>query len=66
MTILHARKVLGEGSKNLSDEQMQDLLNQVYALAEIAVEQAILRGSNETHRVIDLDKRKGQNGNSRA
>ena len=66
MTILYARKILGTGSKNLSDEQMQDLLNQVYALAEIAVEQAILRGSNETHGVIDLDKRKGQNGNSRA
>ncbi len=66
ITIKQARKLTGNYLKTLNDGQVQDLLNQVYGLAEIAVDQAILLGSNKTRGVIELGKRKEQNGSNRA
>ncbi|MBU1067810.1 hypothetical protein KKE60_08490 [Patescibacteria group bacterium] len=66
ISILQARKLTGSYLKYQTDEQIQNLINQVYGLAEIAVEEAILHGSNKTRGVIELDKRKEQNGSNRA
>lgn len=66
ISILAARKLTGSYLKNQTDEQIQILLNQMYEIAEITIDQVIAPGSNETHGVIELGKRKEQNGNSRA
>ena len=65
ISILAARKLTGSYLRNQTDEQVQDLLNQIYGLAEIVVDQAILLGSNKKRGVIDLEKRKEQNGINR-
>lgn len=62
ISISAARKLTGTYLKNRTDEQVQDLLNQIYGLAEIAVDRAILLGSNKTRRVIDLPDIKEHNG----
>lgn len=62
ISISTARKLTGSYLKNQTDEQVQNLLNQVYGLAEIAVDQAILLGSNKTRGVIDLPDVKEHNG----
>lgn len=36
MTILAARKILGKDAKDLTDEQIQELLDQLFCLAELA------------------------------
>lgn len=61
MTINQARKLTGSYLKNLSDEQVQDLLNQVYGLAEIVADLGILRGSNKSNGVIDSSNKGKQN-----
>lgn len=66
ISILAARKLTGSYLKDQTDKQIQNLLNQIYGLAEVVVDHAILQGSNKTRGVIDLEKRKEQNGNSRA
>lgn len=62
ISISTARKLTGSYLKNQTDEQVQDLLNQIYGLAEIAVDRAISLGSNKTRGVIDLPTRKEHNG----
>ena len=62
ISISAARKLTGSYLKKQTDEQVQDLLNQVYGLAEIAVDQVITPGSNQKPRVIDLPERKEHNG----
>lgn len=37
MTITEVRKILKNEAKNLTDKQLEILLNQLYALAELAV-----------------------------
>lgn len=37
ITIAKARKVLGEDSKDLSDQEIQELLDQLHALADVAL-----------------------------
>lgn len=37
MTVKEARKSLGKDAKDLTDEQIQELLDQLFCLAEIAV-----------------------------
>lgn len=66
VTVKQARKKTGNYLKTLNDEQVQNLLNQMYGLAEISVDQSILRGSNKTREVIELDVRKEQNGSNGA
>lgn len=65
ISISSAKKLTGTYLRNYTDEEVQDLLNQMYGLAEIAVDKVILQGSNKTHGVIDLEKRKEHNGNNR-
>lgn len=65
ISILAARKLTGTYLKNQTNEQVQNLLNQLYGLGEIAVDYVFLQGSNKTRGVIDLEKRKEQNGSNR-
>lgn len=64
ISISRARKILGISWKGKSNEEVQDLLNQLYGLAEIVADRAILLGSNKSPEVIDPDIRKEQNGNN--
>lgn len=63
ISIIQARKLTGTYLKDQTDEQIQDLLNQVYGLAEVVIDQVILQGSNKNPGVIDPDVRKEENGN---
>lgn len=48
--------------KMYTDEQVQILLNQLYGLADLIVDQTLAPGSNKSPGVIDPDTRKEQNG----
>lgn len=58
-----AKKILGKEWKNGTDQEVQDLLNQLYGLADLVTDQVLLPGSNENPTVIDLNIRKEHNGN---
>lgn len=58
-----ARKLTSAYFKNQTDEQVQDLLDQLYGLADLVTDQILSPDSNENPEVIDPSIRKGQNGN---
>lgn len=63
ISISAARKLTGSYLKNQTDEQIQNLLNQLYGLADLVTDQVLTPGSNENPAVIDSSIREGQNGN---
>ncbi len=48
MTIERARKLLGKRSELYTDEQVQDVLNMLIKVADIAIDSAIQRTSKKT------------------
>lgn len=63
ISISAARKLTGIYLKNQTDEQVQSLLNQLYGLADLVTDQALVQGSNKNPEVIDPSVIKEQNGN---
>ena len=53
MTVKQARKILGKEFKEKSDQEIKDLIDQLYMLAEIAADSVIKSGSNSQQGVID-------------
>ena len=66
ITIFQARKLTGIYLKNQTDDQVQLLLNQLYGIVGVAVDQSILSGSNKKREVIELPTEKAENGSRRA
>lgn len=63
MTIAQARKILGVQSRNLSDEQIQQVLGNFYSLAEVIAEVVYSRGSKNKSKGIEIGLPGGHNGN---
>lgn len=53
ITIKQARKILGKQAENFTNEQIEQLLYQLTALAEIAIDSATSQGSNKQLGVLD-------------
>jgi hypothetical protein len=48
MTIEKARKILGKKAENYTDEQIQEILNTLTVLADIAIDQAVAKPTENT------------------
>lgn len=59
MTILHAKKLLGKYGNTITDDDIQQLLDQLYGLAEIITDQVKANGSNKQLGVIDPTQGEG-------
>lgn len=63
MKITHARKLLPEKLKNISDQELEMLIKELEILAEIMIETFERNGSNKQLGVIDSSKRWHDNEN---
>lgn len=61
-SVQQCRKILGKKAKSMSDDQIKNLLNQMYGLAEVIVDIANEVGSNEKPKVIEPSQNKIHNG----
>lgn len=62
ISLSQARKILGKEARSLTDPELEDLLNQMYGAAELAVQVVYLRGSNKEQKVIDSSAQEVENG----
>lgn len=59
----HARKILGKRAEPLSDSELQNLLENLYILAEVMIDVVEESGSKKQRGVIDSIGRDHDNGN---
>lgn len=63
VTIKQARKILGKQSQNFTNEQVEQMLYQLTALAEVVLDSATSQGSNKQLGVLDQLYPEDHNGN---